>query len=76
MDEGMPRIPEPDVLNRQLADVLVRENNVLHDLLRRLQDAMNIPKAKVAELMMQSSERKWQLVWAQVGLGAACSDPV
>eukprot|EP00048_Salpingoeca_helianthica_P005724 m.90967 g.90967 ORF g.90967 m.90967 type:complete len:545 (+) comp13717_c0_seq3:162-1796(+) len=51
LDDGMPRMPEPDVLDRQLAGVL---------------DAMNIPKAKVAELMQQSNEKKWHLVWAQM----------
>ena len=27
---------------------------------------MNIPKAKFAELMAQSNDKKWQLVWAQM----------
>ena len=27
---------------------------------------MNIPKTKIAELMQQSNDKKWQLVWGQV----------
>jgi hypothetical protein len=50
-EDNMPKMPEPDVLDRQLANVL---------------EAMNIPKPKVAELMNQSNEKKWQLVWAQM----------
>jgi hypothetical protein len=37
---------------------------------------MNIPKTKIAELMQQSNDKKWQLVWGQVDACMCASQAV
>ena len=44
-------MPEQHLLDQQLLQVL---------------ESMNIPKAKVKEMLQQPNEKKWQLVWGQV----------
>ncbi|EDQ84913.1 uncharacterized protein MONBRDRAFT_34498 [Monosiga brevicollis MX1] len=53
--EEMPPVPQRDVLEQQLTGVL---------------ESMNIPRPKRAEIMNQSDEKKWQLVWAQMKVKA------
>jgi len=51
-ENDLPPMPEADVLERQLVDVL---------------ESMNIPQSKISELQQHhSAEKKWQLVWGQV----------
>lgn len=51
VDSDMPPMPEQHLLDQQLLQVL---------------ESMNIPKAKVQEMIQQPNEKKWMLVWGQV----------
>ncbi|EGD75282.1 hypothetical protein PTSG_06934 [Salpingoeca rosetta] len=50
VDADMPPMPEQHLLDQQLLQVL---------------ESMNIPKAKVQEMLQQPNQKKWQLVWGQ-----------